>query len=221
LFFNSSATALQLDTYTGSLADNESKSNGYSVRCVKNIYQSHEIGDFFEGGIIFDLWVDANGKEHGLIVDLVDLKDRITWSNVLEAEVGANAQSNDNGLVNSNSIVKQRGHQISAASLCLNSTNGGQDDWYLPSINDGRKLFNQFTKIQYSLANIPGGQKLTTLIDSKDPSERGYFYWLSSEYPLDNTIYRTHGAYVADFGSIETRTRAKNEKNGVRAIRQF
>ncbi len=221
LAFNSSATALQLDSYTCSLGDNNSKSKGFSVRCVQNSYKSHEIGDFFEGGIIFDLWVDANGAEHGLIVDLVDLKERITWSNVLETEVGASAQSYDNGLGNCNAIVNQRGHQISAVSLCLNSTNGGQNDWYLPSINEVQKLFNQFTKIQYSLANTPGGRMLTTQIDSDDYSKRGYFYWLSTEYPLDNTIYRSHAAYVADFGSNDTRSRDKVEQNGVRAIRKF
>lgn len=221
LDFNSSATALQLDSYVCSLGDNNAKSSGYSVRCVKNAYNSHEIGDYFAGGIIFDLWVDANGEEHGLIVDLTDLKDKITWSNVLEAEVGKGAQSNNSGLANSNAVISQRGHQLSAASLCLNSTNGGQDDWYLPSIDEMQKLFNQFSKIQYSLANTPGAQTLTTQVNSDDYSKRGYFYWLSTEYPLDNTIYRTHGAYVADFGSMSTRSREKAETNGVRAIRRF
>jgi hypothetical protein len=40
----------------------------------------HYIGEYFEGGVIFHLWKDSLGEEHGLIVDIVDLGEEL-WSN--------------------------------------------------------------------------------------------------------------------------------------------
>ena len=84
--------------------------------------------------------------------------------------IGSSAQSNWDGLSNSNAIVGQAGHTNSAAALCLNSTNGGQNDWYLPSIQELSMLWNNYYTVARSLSQISGATQMS----------RSY-YWSSSE----------------------------------------
>jgi hypothetical protein len=88
---------------------------------------THYIGEQFGGGVIYHLWKDAQGVEHGLIVDKTDFGGN--WSNLISTIIGATAQSSWDGLSNSNAIIAQPGHTNSAAATCLNSINGGQNDW--------------------------------------------------------------------------------------------
>lgn len=97
---------------------------------------SHFIGEEFGGGIIFFLWRDAQSNEHGLVVDKTDLSNSQAFSNLDTTTIGTSAQSTWDGLNNSLAIVSQPGHLNSAAELCLNSINGGQSDWYLPSATE-------------------------------------------------------------------------------------
>lgn len=96
----------------------------------------HYLGEIYGGGVIFHLWLDDQGVEHGLVVDTVDLDPNFFWSNVTYNTIGSSARSSYDGMSNSLAIVAQAGHSYSAASLCLNSINGGYSDWYLPSINE-------------------------------------------------------------------------------------
>lgn len=131
---------------------------------------NHYLGESFGGGVIFNLWKDAQGIEHGLIVDKTDLSASQAWSNVNQVLIGPFAQSNWDGLSNSNSIVSQVGHINSAASLCLNSTNGGQSDWYLPSILELSFLWNNYFIVAKSISQIQGATQISTSI-----------YWSSTE----------------------------------------
>ena len=65
------------------------------------------------------------------------------------------------GLGNSNAIVAQAGHTNSAAALCLNSTNGGFDDWYLPSISELKLLWNNYFDVGKSIVHISGATQMT------------------------------------------------------------
>ncbi len=136
---------------------------------------NHYIGEYFGGGIIYHLWKDATGTEHGLIVDLTDIGTSppapyFAWSNVLEV-VGISAQSPWNGLNNSLAIVAQSGHTNSAAALCLNSERGGQNDWYLPAIQELTTLWNNLDVVSRALSQIPGAAEL-----------RAKVYWSSTEF---------------------------------------
>lgn len=121
---------------------------------------THYIGEEFGGGVIFHLWQDASGVEHGLIVDKTDLSTAQAWSNINQTLIGASAQSSWDGLSNSNAIFGQAGHTNSAASLCLNSTNGGQNDWYLPSLQELNMLWNNYYTVARALALIAGATQL-------------------------------------------------------------
>ena len=133
---------------------------------------THYIGEQFGGGVIFHLWKDNAGVEHGLIVDKTDLSTSQVWSNIDATLIGPSAQSSWDGLSNSNAIVGQAGHTISAAALCLNSTNGGQSDWYLPSIDELSLLWHSRFNVNKSLSTIGGA---TVLPNSA-------YYWSSTEY---------------------------------------
>jgi hypothetical protein len=164
---------------------------------------THYIGEVFGGGVIFHLWKDAQGVEHGLIVDKVDLSTSQPWSNVSTTLIGSAAQSTWDGLSNSNAIVAQAGHTNSAAALCLNSTNGGQTDWYLPSIDEMSLMWQNRYNINRSLSLLSGA----TLLPSLD-------YQSSTESNASN--YRN-----IDFGLGATNVGSKAFGDRVRAVRAF
>jgi hypothetical protein len=164
---------------------------------------THYIGEEFGGGVIFHLWKDATGAEHGLIVDKVDLSTSQEWSNVWEVEIGPAARSRWDGLSNSNAIVSQAGHTISAAALCLNSTNGGQTDWYLPSIYELNMLWNNSFTVARTLSQIPEATQLA-------PS----LYWSSAE--IDDL-----NAWIFTFVSGDAAIYSKYLTLYVRAVRAF
>jgi hypothetical protein len=138
---------------------------------------THYIGEEFGGGVIFHLWKDAEGTEHGLIVDKVDLSTAQQWSNVTNVQIGPSAQSTWDGLSNSNAIVGQAGHTSSVAALCLNSTNGGYTDWYLPAIDELQRLYDNLLEVNATLRGISGA------IELKRFDSAGYVaYWSSTEY---------------------------------------
>jgi hypothetical protein len=175
----------------------------------------HYIGEEFGGGVIFHLWKDAQGVEHGLIVDKIDLSTAQVWSNV-NALVGPSAQSWD-GFSNSNAIVGQSGHNNSAAFLCLNSTNGGQSDWYLPSFDELQKLYYNIYDVNKTLRNISG----STEIERREFVNGFYvFYWTSSERNSNNAFqfYPFWGSF--DDGSNGSGNN-KLDTGYVRAIRSF
>ena len=166
----------------------------------------HYIGEVFGGGVIFHLWKDNSGVEHGLVVDLNDLSGAAGYSNVDNTLIGLSAQSYWNGLGNSNSIVAQIGHTSSAAALCLNSSSSGQNDWYLPSIQELNMLWNNYFNVSMTFSQIPGATLL-------NPSG----YWSSSEYDNDSS-------WGVDFGSGITYANASYNKispKRVRAVRLF
>ena len=166
---------------------------------------THYIGEAFGGGVIFHLWKDALGVEHGLIVDKTDLSTSQAWSNITNTLIGPSAQSSWDGLSNSNAIVGQAGHTNSAAALCLNSTNGGQSDWYLPSIDELSLLWHIRFNVNKSLTTLGGATVL--------PNSAGY--WSSTEYDGDYAWgFGFSGGYAYSYGS-------KDSTYYVRAVRAF
>lgn len=162
------------------------------------------VGEAFGGGVIFHLWKDLSGIEHGLIVDVVDLSTSQIWSNITSGLIGAAAQSSWDGLGNSNAIATQPGHANSAADLCLNSTNGGQSDWYLPSVAELSLLWHNRFNVNKALSSIPGAT----------PIPMNFSYWSSTEQSSGQAkiVFNTNGTAA---------TVLKSSLTYVRAIRAF
>jgi hypothetical protein len=167
---------------------------------------THFIGEQFGGGVVFYLWKDAQGVEHGLIVDLTDLgSEGEVWSNLADQEIGFASQSEWDGLSNCNAIVNQAGHLNSAAALCLNSTNSGFDDWYLPSILE-LSLLNQNLYQLNKIFYLIGATKI----------EFNYPYYSSTENRFDQIwVFMFHNGNR----SFESPKSGNNCK--IRAIRAF
>jgi hypothetical protein len=163
---------------------------------------THYIGEEFGGGVVFHLWKDASGVEHGLIVDKTDLSTSQAWSNVDQTLIGSAAQS-WNGLSNCNAVISQAGHTNSAAALCLNSSNGGQNDWYLPSIQELHMLWNNYYTVAESLSQISGA----TILQPE-------FYYSSVECGSNGAIAFSFSVGMTDCGD-------KINTYSVRAIRAF
>ena len=166
---------------------------------------THYIGEEFGGGVIFHLWKDNAGVEHGLIVDKTDLSTGQVWSNIDQTLIGVSAQSSWDGLSNNNAIVGQAGHTTSAAALCLNSTNGGQSDWYLPSIDELSLLWHNRFNVNKSLSTIGGATVL--------PNSAAY--WSSTERTNSYAGYFDFDDGYGDY------TDSKNSTYYVRAVRAF
>jgi hypothetical protein len=164
---------------------------------------SHYIGEEFGGGVIFHLWKDKLGAEHGLVVATTDQSTDEIWSNITIVEIGNTAKSSWDGLSNSNAIVNQPGHTSSAAKLCLDLIIGGQSDWYLPSIQELNMLWNNYFTVTKSLSQISGATQL---------SSGGY--WSSSENSNGDAWFFT-------FSDATTYGNAKNTSLAVRAVRTF
>lgn len=164
---------------------------------------THYIGEEYGGGVIFHLWKDNAGVEHGLIVALTDQSISQAWSNVTSAAIGTSAQSSWDGLSNSNSIVGQAGHASSAAKLCLDLVSGGQSDWYLPSIQELNMLWNNYYTVTRALSQISGATQLSNSM-----------YWSSSEYNDSLAWYFGFGYGYANYDG-------KYGTSCVRAVRAF
>lgn len=142
----------------------------------------YHIGELFGGGIIFSLWRDPAGVEHGLIASLNDLATR-SWAS---PEIVSNAigSSHDNGAVNTTAIVGQTTN--SAAGLCdaytvtqiINGTSVTFSDWYLPAAWELNLLYTQAAVINAVLLN--DNNPLTNGLNSN-------FYWSSTNVPYSNT----------------------------------
>jgi hypothetical protein len=165
---------------------------------------THYIGEEFGGGVIFHLWKDNAGIEHGLIVDKTDLSTAQVWSNIDATLIGSLAQSSWDGLSNSNAIVSQAGHTSSAAALCLNSTNGSQSDWYLPSIDELSLLWHSRFNVNKSLSAIGGASVLSNSN-----------YWSSEEFENVTACAFIGGTVSSGCGYLKTDTYY------VRAVRAF
>jgi uncharacterized protein (TIGR02145 family) len=165
----------------------------------------HYVGEQFGGGVVFHVYRDASGTERGLVVALNNQSNGAAWSNVTNSLAGAS--SSWDGLANSNAIVSQTGHTSSAAKLCLDYSNGGFDDWYLPSKDELNLLWINLFNVNRVLQTISQSALIFPVSVEK-------FYWSSSEF-VSNFSW-----YLANYGNPNSYDN-KNSVFQVRAIRAY
>ena len=98
---------------------------------------SHYIGELVGGGIVVALWKDGT-TEKALIASLTNLSTGIQWTlpAFQSTLIGSGAQSFSGGLSNTNAIIAQTtvpAANTYAAGLARLHSDGGYNDWYLPS----------------------------------------------------------------------------------------
>jgi hypothetical protein len=169
--------------------------------------QKRYIGEYYGGGVIFQLDQDSLGNQHGLIVAIKDIRPSIAWSNVELSLDNPNQRryKSFDGLQNSIDIVNQPGHIASCAKLCLDYNYDGYDDWYLPSIDELRLLSDQRYNVNKTLYNIPNSEVIINA---------GY-YWSSTSTILSNTAYYFNMELDISDPAI------KSKLHSIRPIRKF
>jgi len=167
-----------------------------------------EIGDFYQGGVIF--YLDGNGG--GLIAAPFNQSDA-AWgcygTNINGAE-GA-----DIGTGSQNTIDIEAGCTTvgTAADVCANLTLNGYSDWFLPSRFELREMWENKWAINYT-AEANGGEYF---------SNSSVEYWSSTEYVSNDEYFNESNSTLAiPFNQAYTAT-VKNKGIAcyVRAIRSF
>ena len=172
----------------------------YSIQ-ANNVF-THYIGEYFDGGIVFHIYRDSLGEEHGLIVSHSDLSMDSQWSSI-DTLIGNNAKSTWNGLSNTQAIANDTSILFSAAKTCNNLIQANYSDWYLPSIDELYIMFAHRFDINRRLSQVNGSQ----LIGLSS-------YWSSTELDKTNALsFNTINGMIAQD--------AKSNIKKVRAIRKY
>lgn len=99
--------------------------------------QTFEIGQEYGGGLIF--YIDNSGK-HGLIAYYFN-PGRVPWGCEGDGYIGADQFDIGGGLQNTQAICNGCSESGIAARLCSDMVFGSYDDWYLPSVEELRKMY--------------------------------------------------------------------------------
>jgi hypothetical protein len=144
------------------------------------------------GGIVFYIYLDQNGNQHGLIVN----KNESTaqWQT---SATTTNATRGWDGVYNTNLMTASP-----AATYVNGLTDGGFTDWYLPSIDELTLLYNN--RFHANKALHAGSHTLLSTTD----------YWSSTEFNAASAFH-----FFFSLGSAFTNGKTTTYK--VRAIRAF
>ena len=142
---------------------------GFTATCAVTV-NPVAVGDSYGGGIVAYILQSGDtgyieGETHGLIAATADRSTGIQWYNGSYVEAGAIGTAIGTGQDNTTAIVTIQGAGSYAAQLCNDLTEGGYDDWFLPSKDELNKLYINRDAI--------GGF-------AED------YYWSSSEYDASN-----------------------------------
>jgi hypothetical protein len=130
---------------------------------------THYVGQLYGGGIVFHVYKDENGNEHGLIVSLTDLSPGISWG--LDEFNVPNCENTWNGAANTDSFISAGGLATDASGICYNYTGSGFNDWYLPALDELNLLYNNRFSVNITLRATPQATELGQI-----------WYWSSTEY---------------------------------------
>ncbi len=146
------------------------------------------------GGIVFYLYVDQNGDQHGLIVNKNESTGQWQSSNTT-----TNATRTWDGVYNTGLMTNSP-----AANYVNGLSSGSFTDWYLPSIDELSLLWHNRYTVNKALHGVGG----TTLLSTVD------YYWSSTEQAAGS-------AFDFQFNDGQVNSLSKSNSHNLRAIRAF
>lgn len=170
--------------------------------CSVSAQKPYYIGQRTEGGVIFHLFQDSLGKQHGLVVSLTNLTREAEWGDK-EKDIES-CESSWDGRANTTAIMFATRDTTKAAGLCDAYVSQGFEDWYLPAIYELQVLNTNLFTVERALSEIPNA----------DPVEMN-LYWSSTE---SNTA---SAWFFSFYDSKPTNYYDKTSKTLVRAVRSF
>jgi hypothetical protein len=153
---------------------------------------THYIGENFGGGMIFHVYRDSSGAEHGLIVYPEVFYDQ-PFGDFNPSMI--DCSSDWDGLSNTECLASFQTQGI--ARLLSDFNGGGYNDWYLPSITE-------FQLLKSNIFSLRKNGFLSNQIGYSDYSTYGF--WTSTMNSTDLSIriehFRSHESFVhfQDFG---------------------
>ncbi len=120
---------------------------GFIIIILQNCFSQvneakpHFIGERFGGGVVF--FIDGSGK-HGLIARRWDERLATCWGNHGETDASFMNEGDKNTKIVVSYMKTKTWLQceMPAACMCDSSTHGGFHDWYLPSINELKMIYD-------------------------------------------------------------------------------
>jgi len=180
-----------VNTYTAGTNITISASNVISASSSAG---THYLGEEFGGGVIYHLYIGSDGNQHGLIVNKTE--STASWQTTT---ITTNATRSWDGAYNTGLMTGSP-----AATYVNGLTDGGFSDWYLPSIDELRRLYANRDFANKALNAIGGATLLSNTAN----------YWSSTESNSANAFrFYFYGGYADNNG--------KPSALSVRAVRAF
>ena len=162
------------------------------------------IGDYYQGGIIFYLYLDSTNQQHGKVLSLKKDAVSVKWGTAPQTIPRCNDLFD--GKENcTNAMQFYSGDYVDALKYSVNSTSNGYKDWYMPSVFEVKMITANIFPIHQGLIKNQG--------DRFTNSEK---IWTSTEY---NSTYAYSVSILQSEVIIESKSATKNVV--VRSIRDF